>query len=306
MAQFRALPPGDYAFEVVAGDAKTAWSPVPAALAIRVLAPWYQSAAFKAAAGVLILTSLGAWYALRIRRLERQTVARRQFSMRLLEREESERRRLSRELHDGLGQDLLILKNQVTLLEQGLPPEREDLRRRATEIAEASQAAIDGARAIAYNLRPADLDRAGLTRSLRAMLDRVGASSPMAIDHALEDLDAVLAPGADVVLYRVTQELINNALKHASAAHAFVDLRRASDRIELVVSDDGCGFDPILVRSRTGPAKGVGLDSIEERVAMLGGELRLESAPGEGSRFLVSIPLPQSRQGSFGPVSQPA
>jgi signal transduction histidine kinase len=291
MAQFRALPPGRYDFEVAAAQGSGAWSQPPVGLSLRVLAPWWQGTWLKAAVGASLLLSAGGWYALRMRRLEHMNTARRDFSMRLLEREESERRRLSRELHDGLGQDLLVIKNQATLLGQQLPAEREDLQRTAREIAEASQAAIEGARTIAYNLRPADLDRAGLTRSLAAMLDRAGASASLTLDHALENLDGSLAPEAEVALYRVTQELTKNLLKHADARRAFVDLRRAPDAVELAVADDGRGFDPAVVRSRVGPGKGLGLDSIHERVAMLDGEVRMESAPGQGTRFLIRIPL---------------
>jgi signal transduction histidine kinase len=291
MAQFRALPPGRYDFEVAAAQGSGAWSQPPVTLSLRVLAPWWQGTWLKAAVGASLLLSAGGWYALRMRQLEHMNTARRDFSMRLLEREESERRRLSRELHDGLGQDLLVIKNQATLLGQQLPSERADLQRTAREIAEASQAAIEGARAIAYNLRPADLDRAGLTRSLAAMLDRAAASASLALDHALENLDGSLAPEAEVVLYRVTQELTKNILKHADARRAFVDLRRAPDAVELAVADDGRGFDPAIVRSRVGPGKGLGLDSIHERVAMLDGEVRMESAPGQGTRFLIRIPL---------------
>jgi signal transduction histidine kinase/ligand-binding sensor domain-containing protein len=290
VAQFRALPPGRYDFELQAAQTASDWSPVAATVGIEVRSPWWQSTGFRTAVAGSVLGLLGGGYLLRVRRLERQSLARRDFSLRLLEREEHERRRLARELHDGLGQDLLILKNRVAWLEQRLPPEREDLRRQAGEIAEASQAAIEGARAIAYNLRPADLDRAGLTRSLRAMLDRAAAGSSLTLDRDLEEVDGWLTPEADVVLYRIAQELIHNVLKHARATRALVDLRRTPEGIELVVSDDGCGFDPDQVQERSGPAKGLGLDSIEERVAMLRGEIRMESAPGQGTRFRITLP----------------
>lgn len=291
MAQFRTLPPGRYDFEVAARLPAGGWSPEPAVLAIRVLAPWWLSPWFLGGAGVGVVGAAGGWYRLRLRRLERQAAVRRDFSMRLLEREETERRRLSRELHDGLGQDLLLLKNHVNLLEQRLPPAEEELRRRAAAIAEAAQAAIEGARTIARNLRPADLDRAGLTRSLVAMLDRANASSPLVIDHAIETVDGCLTPPAEVVLYRVVQELVNNTLKHARAAHAYVDVRRVAGGLEVVVSDDGCGFDPGAAPPPLGRGRGLGLDSVAERVAMLGGELRMESAPGQGSRFQVRLPV---------------
>lgn len=291
MAQFRALPPGRYEFEVAAALGSEAWSVSPARLSLWVQAPWWQAGWLKVVLGVALLAGAGGGYAWRVRRLEKVNQARRDFSMRLLEREESERRRLTRELHDGLGQDLLVLKNEVTLLGQQLPPEREDWQGVVRAIAEASQSAIDGARAMAQNLRPADLDRAGLTRSLAAMLDRTAASASLTLDHALENLDGLLTPEAEVVLYRVTQELINNIYKHAEARRAFVQLRRDADAVELAVADDGRGFDPALVRSRLGPGKGLGLDSIYERVAMLDGEVRKESAPGQGTRFLIRIPL---------------
>ena len=122
------------------------------------------------------------------------------------------------------------------------------------------------------------------------MLDRAAAGCALTRDRDLEDVDGWLRPEADVVLYRIAQELIHNVLKHARATRALVDLRRTPAGIELVVSDDGCGFDPDQVQERSGPAKGLGLDSIEERVAMLRGEIRMESAPGQGTRFRVTLP----------------
>lgn len=291
VAFLRALPPGEYEFEVAAANESLVTSPEPARVRIVGLAPWWQTTQFRIASMAGLLAAVGWLYSLRVRRLKQLNQARQEFSTRLLAHQENERSRLAKELHDGLGQDLLIIKNQVAVLERDVPPERTDLRERTQQISSISQSAIDGARSIAYNLRPADLDRAGLTSSIEAMIERAAASSSIQFDHDIQDIDRALPKDQEVLLYRISQELVNNILKHSGARRAVVDLQRTeTGHIELTVSDNGKGFDFATVAARVGAARGLGLDSLKERVAMLKGELTVQSRIREGTRFRIRIP----------------
>ena len=286
VAFLRALPPGAYQFELVATNEAGIASLEPARLSVVALAPWWRTTPFRVAAAAAGFSLLGGLYSVRVRHLKQLGQARREFSKRLLEDQESERRRVAKELHDGLGQDLLIIKNHVGMLERDLPPDRDDLRQRAREINAVSEGAIEDARTMAYNLHPADLDRAGLTSSIEAMLDRAAASSPTVFDCGIQNVDGALAKDDEVLLYRVAQELANNVLKHARASRAVFDLvRTEAGWLELTVSDNGAGFDSARV------PRGLGLNSIAERVAMLHGVLEMESKLGHGTRFVIRVPV---------------
>jgi len=196
---------------------------------------------------------------------------------------------MAKELHDGLGQELLILKNQAMMLASDLPVDRPEWRDRAEQMARISQQAIEGARAMAHNLRPAELDRVGLTAALTIMIERTTSSAGMVVDADLEHLDRMLPPEAEVQLYRIAQELMNNVLKHSAAKRVMIDLRKGEGgEVELVVADNGRGFVESEVSQ--GQASGLGLESVRERVAILGGEWVLETRRGGGTRVTVRIP----------------
>lgn len=290
VAFLRALPAGEYNFEVAAKNEAGIPSPEPARLRIVALAPWWQTVQFKAGSAMAVLAALGGLFSLRVRRLKQLNETRREFSKRLLDHQETERRRVAKELHDGLGQDLLIIKNQVAMLERALPVSRNDLRERAQEINLASQRAVEDVRVIAYNLRPADLDRVGLTCSIEAMIDRAAGSSATHFDYDIQNIDGALTKEDEVVLYRIAQELVNNILKHSGAKRAVFDLHRTEGgSIELTVSDNGKGFDVAAIGDRSGAARGLGLDSVGERVAILKGELAVDSKMGQGTRFVLRV-----------------
>jgi signal transduction histidine kinase len=184
----------------------------------------------------------------------------------------------------------LVLKNQITMLERSLPADREDLLGRTRQMAAVSQTAIEGARALAYSLRPVELDRAGLSRSIQAMLDRAAASSEIQFDPHIENVDGMLSPASEGMVYRITQELVNNVLKHSRAGRVTFDLENETGRIRLCVADNGVGFDADEVRHHDSAHGGLGLESIRERVEMLSGTWEIQSTPGEGTRVTISIP----------------
>ncbi len=125
------------------------------------------------------------------------------------------------------------------------------------------------------------------------MIERASASSSIDFRHEFEPVDGRLSKDEDVLLYRVTQELVNNILKHSGAKTARTTLRTADGPVlELTVADDGRGFDPEAAAQGSGARRGLGLDSVSERIAMLSGTLRIDSPPGTGAGTCVRIRVP--------------
>ncbi len=221
---------------------------------------------------------------------ERESQAHAEFSRRLLSAQEHERKRLATELHDSLGQQLSLIKNLTTLAHEqpGLPAPATPY---LAQIAQVVTDAIGETRQLAYGLRPVHIDQFGLVNSLDGLLDQIAGSSSLQIERRLENVDDLLAGEAATHVYRLMQEALNNLLKHARASHARVALERDLRCIRLRVEDDGCGFDVAALASAKNAA-GLGLTSIRERVAILGGTVAWQSAPGAGTRLRIELPLP--------------
>jgi len=224
----------------------------------------------------------------RKRAQERELRTREEFSRRLLAAQEQERKRLAGELHDSLGQNLLLVKNraQLGLAVAGAPPE---LRQQLEGIREVAAQAIDEVRQISHDLRPYQLDQLGFTRALEVMVDNAAKSSGINFTRKLEAADDVLSGEAAINLYRVAQECFNNILKHSQARNVRIELERDVREVRLAIQDDGQGFDPTQA-ARIEASPGFGLRNIAERVRILGGVFKVESGTGKGTRMEVTIP----------------
>jgi len=248
----------------------------------------------KAAAlvGALLATILGTllWVHLLRLRLERQRAARVAFSRRVLERLEDERRRIAVNLHDSLGQSLLVIKNHALLgIERA--PEPDALQQRLNEISGAASRAIEEVRQITHGLRPYQLDRLGLTQAIRASISQAAANSSISFATRVEDIDGVFDKDAEIHIYRIVQEAVTNILRHSRATEATVVIKKKTSDISISIRDNGCGFDP-ETRSAGASDLGFGLSGIAERVQILGGTLAIDSSPGQGSTLTIEVPLP--------------
>ena len=214
----------------------------------------------------------------------REAQARAEYTFQLIASQEAERTRIARELHDSLGQNLLLIKNraQLGLAKTKLP---DDLREQFQNISEISSRVIDEARHIAHDLHPPQLDHLGLTRALQALIDNANESASMTIKGKLDSVDDVFSREAATNIYRIVQEKLNNISKHSHAKNVQITLERDVHEVLLKVEDDGCGFK--LVKN----GKGMGLKNIAERVRMLGGKMKLESQPGHGTHVEITIPI---------------
>jgi signal transduction histidine kinase len=219
--------------------------------------------------------------------VEQRTAALRQLSSRLLSLQDSERRRIARELHDSLGQSLVGLKLNVDMLRQS--PDREDLWSEAEGL---MQQCITEVRTLSYLLHPPTMDAAGFSSAARWYVEGFGQRSGLQVTLDAPDDLGRLPDAIELALFRVLQETLTNVHRHSGASATEILVRGDSERVVLQVRDNGCGIPPeLLSRFRaTGDGMGVGLAGIGERVRELGGTLKLES-DGSGTLVRVTIPI---------------
>jgi len=230
----------------------------------------------------------------------REKEAQRTFTKQLMQSQENERQRIARELHDGLSQSLLLIRNRALMgLRSQSDPETAAAQLR--EISGAAAESLDDVRAISRDLRPTPLERAGLTQTLRSTLEAVEEASDVRFTVEIADLDGVVAPEDEINIFRIIQEGVNNILKHAQAREALVLVTRDADELRIAIEDDGMGFDTL--RGNGDGGHGGGLQGMVERARMLTGTGTVDSAPGTGTLVLVTLPLPGAAQAPEGPPS---
>ena len=212
----------------------------------------------------------------------------RSLSRRILDIQEAERRRIANELHDELGQALTAIKISLQ------SPNRVAAQS-AAEIDAASVAAVETAlqqvRRLALALRPSVLDDLGLVAALRWLAEQAGANGDLVATLDAAELPSRLAPDIETACFRIVQEALANARRHARARLVEIHLRQDGETVALCVRDDGCGFEPASVRERALAGNSMGVLAMEERAALIGGQLDIASAPGQGSRLTLRCPL---------------
>ena len=209
---------------------------------------------------------------------------------RLISVQENERRAIADKLHDGLGQDLLVIASQAQLsLGQAENPPATV--KRLNEITQTARQAIQQARQMAHNLRPGLLDELGLTKAIRATVDKAGQAAGLSMNVTLADVDGLMPPEFEVNVFRIVQETLNNLIKHARASQVKVTLTRERAHLRLVVEDDGRGFVASRLALLPPDQRGLGLREITERAKMMRGRAVIQSRPGQGTCLVVEVPL---------------
>jgi PAS domain S-box-containing protein len=215
--------------------------------------------------------------------LERLAEERQQMLHRIVRAQEEERERVALELHDGLGQVLTSISLFASELEDAVPP---DARPRAVRVNELIRRAIVDSRRLVWSLRPPELERLGLVPALRRLAEEV--TTPDVTVDLHEDIGSLrLAQETEAVVYRVVQEAVHNAQKHASSSAISILLHRYNGTVSAFVEDNGCGFD--LQGVPTG--RGLGLVGMRERAELVEGHLVIESAVDAGTRVRLEVPI---------------
>lgn len=214
--------------------------------------------------------------------------------------QEDERRRLARELHDGLGQTLTALKNQLERLERKAAAEdggaaaAGEIQAGLADSVELARGALNETRELSRLLRPPVLDDLGLLPALAWLARTLEQRTGLAVTVGTEGVDGRLEPDLETLVFRLVQEALTNVLKHAGTAAAEVRLARRGGTLELRVADAGAGFDAAALLDREEGARGTGLRSMRDRVELFGGRLEVWSAPGRGTTVAVVLPLAEA------------
>lgn len=202
-----------------------------------------------------------------------------------IEIQEDERRRIARELHDGLGQILSVIKFNIEILEDDLILD-DPLEKRWKEIKNLLDSAMTETKEISYKLMPPVLQDFGLIPALQSLCDQTASPGHRAVSFTSRDCNTRFPSSVEISLYRIAQEALNNIIKHANAARVAVDITSNTTDVTLTVRDNGKGFDLSKVVKRS-----IGLMTMRERAELLKGSLTIDSVVGQGTVVTVKIPL---------------
>jgi signal transduction histidine kinase len=289
VADFVATPgmPSGVAAESPSTGALKIWLRDPADVVLLSGPPWWSWKYTALLVGSLLLVV--ALSLLRIQWLRRRLERHLELSRQILESQESERHRIAANLHDSLGQNLLVIKNQARLAMQ--PAEDSVRRHRLDEISECASEAIAEVREITYALRPYQLDRLGLSQTIRATVNRAAENSSILFASHADNVDGVFDKESEIHVYRIVQEAVNNILKHSGATEAAVVVKKLAATVSLSVRDNGRGFDAVAVQHSESPDVGHGLSGIKERTRILGGTFAMDTRVGQGATLSIEIPI---------------
>jgi PAS domain S-box-containing protein len=210
----------------------------------------------------------------------------------LITAQEEERRKVSYEVHDGLAQTAAGAHQLLQAFARQHPPDSEKGRKDLARVLERVQQTVGEARYVIADLRPTALDDLGLGAAVRLQVDKLSSEGSQ-VDYEEALGDERLPPEVETALFRVAQEALTNVYKHAPSARVKITLQRLNNSVRLNVRDWGPGFNPEKITDGGGPGERLGLSSMRERMALLGGHLEVHSRPGEGTEVVAEIPTLQ-------------
>ena len=294
-ATYTNIGPGEYLFRMKGSNNDGVWNETGTSLRIIITPPWWGTWWFRSIV-ILGFLSIGPIiYFRRVSTLKKKNLQQQEFSRQLIESQEQERKRIAAELHDSVGQDLLIIKNKLLY-----ETENESQQRTSglQDVIEYISKSLKNVREISRNLRPIQLDQLGLTAALESVIETVAESSRINFTTQIDNIDNTLTKENEINLFRIVQECLNNILKHSQATEASIEIKKNVETLVVTVKDNGIGIE---ASSRPQPARpaggrpvgnemrGFGMSSMKERAHILGGELRIDSKVGEGTVVVIRI-----------------
>jgi signal transduction histidine kinase len=210
-------------------------------------------------------------------------------SRQVLQAQEVERRSIARELHDQIGQVLTAVSTNLQTIQ--LSSDAATLAERLKESIDLVDGALRQIRDLSLDLRPSMLDDFGLVPTLEWFVDRQAQRSGFRAEWVVESLELRLPANLEITVFRVVQIALTNVARHAQANHVHVELRLFEAELELVIRDDGIGFDVGAALERASHGATLGLLSMQEHVRLVGGALEMTSTPGQGTEIRVRFPV---------------
>ena len=215
----------------------------------------------------------------------------RSLTAQLINAQEMERRRISSELHDEMGQALMTLKLQIRGLQKNRRKKQVSYAADLEQVVGYIDEIARTISRISRDLRPPILEDLGLSEAIHSLLDQVSPHYKVKISRNLEKFAAFFPREKEILIFRIFQEALTNITRHAEASRISISFTQQEDRFLLTIEDNGKGFDPDAVLSKAMPQRGLGLSAMQERVRMVGGNLRICSETDRGTKLIFSIPF---------------
>ena len=272
IALFSYLPPGDYTFEFIADNGDGVWQNEPFQYAFVITVPFWKTWFFWVSLLSISSLSVFLFYYFKNKAEQKRNEA---YTHNLIKAQEEERTRVARELHDSVGQKLMLLTKKTKT--NG----NQEMEFLATNT-------LEELRAISRGLHPATLERLGPTAAIQNMVDEVDANTNIFFTHEIDDIDAFLSREASLHLYRIIQEILNNMVKHAEAKAASVTIEKKNHSIEAVIVDNGKGFE---ISEKVKTSTSLGMKTLMERAKILHSKIDIKSQINKGTTITLIIPI---------------
>ncbi|MCE7071885.1 histidine kinase [Dyadobacter sp. CY327] len=276
VANYTNLPPGDYTFRVIGSNNDGLWNKKGTSLQITIMPPWWGTWWFRS---LLIMLFAGGIYGLFRYRLAQQLRQRENEIRASLMAQEAERQRFSRELHDGIGANLSLLKMYLSSFGDADVPMAE-LKERSERLLAGS---VDEIRRLIHDMHPRNLKEMGLVRAVEDMVGLVNLGNGLKVEFDAENVPEHLPEQVEINLFRIVQELLQNAMKLSQASVVWLNFACEKNRFYLTYKDNGVGFDT------SGASTGNGLLNIKNRVMLLKGEMLINSSVGDGTKINLNF-----------------
>ncbi|MBK8983615.1 MAG: hypothetical protein IPM38_15200 [Ignavibacteria bacterium] len=287
-ANYTDIAPGDYTFRVKGSNNDGVWNEEGTSLKLTITPPFYKTFWFKGLSVLFIAGAIGFIFRQKVKRIETEKKTQVEFSKKLMRSQETDRKRVAAELHDSLAQHLLIIKSKANIIFKKTGDV--NIKNQLNEISELSTSTLDEIRKISYNLRPYELDRLGLSKTLLSAFENVNESTNIKFDIEVDDIDKMLEDEIEINIYRIIQEINNNIIKHSEATEVTGSITNTENDILISISDNGKGFNSGKKLLDT-DEKGFGLKGISERVKLFEGTFKINSENGKGTQIEICIPL---------------
>ena len=287
---FHGIAPGSYRFEVMAASHDGVWNTTGSDVQIVVVPPFWRTWWFMGLMLAVAVSIAFAGHDRRVRQLRRLHALQETFSRQLIDSQERDRRRISNEMHDSLGQHMAIIRKKARA-GQEMVMDRMVVEEVFDEIAALAERASAEMTEIAYAVRPHHLDTLGLSKTIETMVRKVGKACDIQLSADIGFIDDAFPDDAQIHLFRIVQEAVSNIVKHSGATRGSVILSRRPGSIEITVHDDGRGFSPGVPSAGRQAMHGAGLAGIRERARILGGRVDIQSSARAGTTLTVTIPF---------------
>ncbi len=288
-ASYTNLNPGEYIFKVKGSNNDGIWNEEGTSIKITISPPYWKTWWFKGLGALTMVAVTGYSYKKRLEKYEKESKVQEDFSRKLIETQENEKKRIAHELHDTIAHEVLISKNKA-LMALKHKDDNDKLVKTMEEISELSTSTITDVRNIAYNLHPHQLEKLGITKTIGSIINEVSKSTDINFIYETDNIDEVLSKESEINLFRVIQEIISNIIKHSKASEVILKVSRTEKELWILIVDNGRGFD-IHSKAFDEAKSGFGLSGITERIKFMSGELKIDSEINKGTTLKFKIPI---------------